>query len=179
MSETPVLVTDRLRLRPLVLDDAEALFPAMADPVLTTWWSRGPFESADELREHLAPRLGQPGWRSWAITLADDDAAIGFVVAGEKRQGKVSEIGYILARDHWGRGIAAEAVTALIDRLFAEGQRRVFADTDPENVRSLALLERLGFRREGLLRGEWETHLGVRDSAILGLLRDEWSGRPR
>jgi RimJ/RimL family protein N-acetyltransferase len=50
----------------------------------------------------------------------------------------------------------------------------VFADTDPENAASIALLERLGFRREGLLRGEWETHIGVRDSVILGLLRDEW-----
>jgi RimJ/RimL family protein N-acetyltransferase len=52
----------------------------------------------------------------------------------------------------------------------------VFADTDPENAPSIALLERLGFRREGLLRGEWETHIGVRDSLILGLLRDEWRG---
>ena len=65
----------------------------------------------------------------------------------------------------------------MIDQLFDEGQRRVFADTDPENVSSLALLERLGFRREGLLRGEWATHLGVRDSVILGLLRDEWRVR--
>jgi ribosomal-protein-alanine N-acetyltransferase len=100
--------------------------------------------------------------------------AIGWVAAGEKRQGGVTEIGYILARDHWGKGIAAEAVSAVIDQLFAEGQRRIFADTDPENTASLALLDRLGFKREGYLRAEWETHIGVRDSVILGLLSDEW-----
>ena len=46
-------------------------------------------------------------------------------------------------------------------------------------VLPIALLERLGFRREGLLRAEWETHIGVRDSVILGLLRDEWRSARR
>ena len=62
----------------------------------------------------------------------------------------------------------------LLDQLFDNGARRVFADTDPENDASIALLQRLGFRREGVLRAEWETHIGVRDSVILGLLKDEW-----
>jgi RimJ/RimL family protein N-acetyltransferase len=174
VSGTPILATDRLLLRPRTPDDAEALFPTLADADLMTWWSRAPFTSVEEVRENFTPRAGQEMWRCWAITLMNDDRAIGFVAAGEKRQGKVSEIGYVLARAHWGGGIAREAVSAVIDQLFAEGQRRVFADTDPENIASIALLERLGFRREGLLRGEWETHLGVRDSVILGLLRDEW-----
>ncbi|MDP3782205.1 MAG: GNAT family protein, partial [Sphingopyxis sp.] len=43
------------------------------------------------------------------------------------------------------------------------------------NCGSIALLERLGFQYEGRLRGEWETHIGVRDSLIFGLLRDEWT----
>jgi len=168
----PILTTERLRLRPLRVDDAEALFPTLADADLMTWWSRAPLGSVEEVRAYLAS--GNDAWRGWAITLAGTDSAIGWVAAGEKRQGGVSELGYILAREHWGRGIASEAVSAVIDRLFAEGQRRVFADTDPDNAPSIALLERLGFQREGLLRAEWETHIGVRDSLILGLLRDEW-----
>ena len=174
MSETPSLTTDRLRLRGLTIDDADALFPALSDAELMTWWLSAPHKNVEETRTYFAPRLDRAGWRCWAITLRDDDTAIGWVAAGEKRQGGVTEIGYLLSRDHWGRGIAAEAVSAVIDRLFAEGQRRVFADTDPENAASLALLERLGFKREGYLRGEWETHIGVRDSVILGLLKDEW-----
>jgi len=172
--ETVTLETARLILRPRTLDDAEALHAAFADVELMRYWSGPPHASVEETRADLA--RDAPEWRRWAITLKGDDTAIGVVAAGEKRQGNVTEIGYLLVRDHWGRGIAREAVSAVIDRIFAEGQRRVFADTDPDNGPSRALLERLGFKHEALLRAEWETHLGVRDTTIYGLLRDEWNG---
>jgi RimJ/RimL family protein N-acetyltransferase len=173
--ETVVLETERLRLRPGGAGDAEALHPAYADPDVMQYWSDSPHTSVEETRASLAKE--SPEWRRWAITLKGDDTAIGMVAAGEKRQGNVTEIGYMLMREHWGSGIAAEAVSALIDRIFAEGQRRVFADTDPDNMASRRLLERLGFKLEGLLRGEWETHIGVRDTTLYGLLREEWEGR--
>lgn len=172
--ETVVLETARLILRPRTVDDAEALHPAFADAELMRFWSGPPHASVAETRADLAREA--PEWRGWAITLKGDDTAIGVVAAGEKRQGNVTELGYILARAHWGGGIAREAVSAVIDRIFAEGQRRVFADTDPDNKASRALLERLGFKLEGVLRGEWETHIGVRDTTIYGLLREEWDG---
>ena len=86
----------------------------------------------------------------------------------------MGEIGYLFARETWGQGVAWEALTALLRHLFAEGQRRVFADIDPDNAPSIGLVERLGFVLEGRLRAEWETHIGVRDTLIYGLLRDEW-----
>ena len=173
--ETPVLETARLRLRPRTVDDAEALHAIYADAGLMTWWSHPPHTTIEQTRERIAQAWD--GWRCWSITRKGDDTPIGFVAAGEKRQGNVSEIGYALARAHWGGGVAREAVSAVIDRIFAEGQRRVYADTDPDNAASRALLERLGFRLEGMLRAEWETHIGVRDTALYGLLREEW--RPR
>lgn len=177
MNATPPLATPRLRLRPLDVADAEALFPILADDATMTWWSSAPHRSVDETRAMLGRDMH--GWRGWTITLAGDDRGIGFVSAGVKRQAGVSEIGYLLSRDHWGRGFAGEAVAAVLDQLFrAEGLRRVFADTDPDNRGSCALLERLGFTLEGRLRGEWETHIGVRDSLIYGLLADEWRGPP-
>lgn len=171
--EPPVIATPRLVLRARLPGDADALFPAMSDPAIMLWWSRAPYDSLDELRENFGPRASI-GWRAWAITRAGDYRAIGFVAASEKRQGGVSEIGYLLAPEAQGQGIAQEAVAGVVARLFAEGQRRVFADTDPDNRGSIALLERLGFRLEGRLRGEWLTHLGVRDSLIFGLLADDW-----
>ena len=48
-----------------------------------------------------------------------------------------------------------------------------FADVDPDNSASRRLLERLGFLLEGILREEWETHIGVRDTALYGLLKEE------
>lgn len=173
-NEMPVMMTQRLRLRPRSAEDAEALFAAMSDPALMTWWSRGPFTSVAELRETFASSSAD--WRSWAITRIGEDRAIGFVAAGKGRQAGVSEIGYFLASEAQGHGLAREALTALITKLLSEGQRRIFADCDPDNLRSIALLERLGFMREGRLRGEWQTHIGIRDSFIYGLLADEWRG---
>lgn len=170
--ETVVIETPRLILRPRRLDDAAALHATHADPDIMRYWSGPPHASVAQTRADFDRR--DPAWRAWAITLKGDDTAIGVVAAGEKRQGSVTELGYILARSHWGSGIAREAVSAVIDRVFAEGQRKVFADTDPDNVASRGLLERLGFRQEGYLRAEWETHIGVRDTTIYGLLRDEW-----
>lgn len=170
--DTSVLETSRLILRPRRVADADALFPSYADVDIMKYWSGPPHQSAAETREDFSRPGGE--WRSWAMTLKDSDTAIGFVAAGEKRQGNVTEIGYLLAREHWSTGIAHEAVSAVIDRIFEEGQRRVFADTDPDNIASRTLLERLGFKFEGQLRGEWETHLGVRDSVIYGLMREEW-----
>lgn len=166
--------SERLSFRPQRIEDAEALYEAYRDEELMRYWSRGPIATVEETTEYLRPHLDNPEWRGWALTFKGDDRAIGTLAAGERRSGVV-EIGYLLARRHWGQGYAREAVGRLLDRLFIEeGRRRVFADTDPDNVASIRLLESLGFRREGLLRAEWETHLGVRDSVIWGLLREEW-----
>ena len=178
----PVLRTERLVLRPLRQEDADALHPMYSDAEANTYGSHPATRTVAESHERVAKALADTAWRAWAITLKGDDTALGKVVIGtvasyEKRQGKVTEIGYILSRAYWGHGYVTEAVTALIDQLFAEGQRRVFADTDPDNLASIAVLKRLGFRLEATLRAEWETHIGIRDSLIWGMLEDEWIAR--
>lgn len=171
----PVMETARLILRPLRAEDADALHAAYSDVAANTYNSHPATASIAETRERVARAVADPSWRAWAITRRGDDTAIGTVASFEKRQGKVTEIGYQLSRDHWGEGYVTEAVAALLDLLFAEGQRRVFADTDPDNRASIAVVERLGFTQEARLRAEWETHIGVRDSLIFGLLADEWA----
>ena len=171
----PVITTARLVLRARVPGDAEALFPTLSDPEQMRWWSRPPFTSVAELRADFAARDSGGPWRAWTITRPDDPRALGFVSAGEKRQGGVTEIGYMLAQAAQGQGIAREAVSGVITQLFAEGQHRVFADTDPDNSGSIALLEKLGFQLEGRLRHEWQTHIGLRDALIYGLLAEEWN----
>lgn len=163
----------RLRLRPRQEADAEALFTTMADVQTMRWWSRAPFGSVEELRGYFVQSNGS-SWRSWAIVRTGEEQAIGFVSAGRKREG-VSEIGYLLTREAHGQGYAREAVALLIDNLFEDGDRRIFADVDPDNSASIALLTALGFTLEGQLRAEWQTHIGVRDSLIFGLLADEWA----
>ncbi|AOH85419.1 GCN5 family acetyltransferase [Sphingomonas panacis] len=171
---TDIFASERLVMRPQRVEDAEALHLAYRDVELMRFWSNGPHASVAETRDYLTARSGPSPWRGWVMTLADDDTAIGTLAAGEKRPGVV-EIGYLLARAHWGRGYAREGVSRLLDLLFREeGARRVFADTDPENDASNRLLRSLGFTLEGLLRADWETHIGVRDTHLWGLLASEW-----
>jgi RimJ/RimL family protein N-acetyltransferase len=173
----PTLTTARLVLRQLREDDAGALFPVLSDPEVMIWWSSGPHASPAETADYVKGNASEgEGHLCWAIT-AGDDIALGWVILIDGRP-QVKEVGYILHRGQWGKGIAREAVARVIDYGFGELKlRRIFADTDPENPGSIGLLERLGFQREGRLRGEWETHIGVRDSLIFGLLRDEWRER--
>jgi len=165
----------RLSLRPRRESDAEALFPTMSHPDSMRYWSSAPFTSLLDLRKSFAETENETSnWKIWAITTLDSDTAIGFVAASTKRKG-VSEIGYMIAREELGRGYGREAVGMLIEKLFSDGQRRVFADVDPDNQPSVKLLEALGFRLEGRLRAEWEMHIGIRDSLIYGLLAGEWT----
>ena len=89
-------------------------------------------------------------------------------------------VGITLAREHQRRGLASEGLSCLFDHLFSKTDvRRIVGDTDPENVASWRLLERLGMRREGHLRqnlwfkGRWA------DSYVYAILREEWLSRPR
>ncbi|MBX9815296.1 MAG: GNAT family N-acetyltransferase [Sphingomonas sp.] len=156
--------------------DAEALFEAYGDDALMRYWSSAPHRSVAESRDYLANGAEDGDFRGWTITRASDGAVLGTLAACRERDG-VASLGYLLIRRHWGQGYAREAVARLLDLLFhEERQRRVMADVDPENAASNALLKDLGFTLEGRLRGEWETHIGVRDSFIWGMLREEWRG---
>lgn len=175
----PTLRTERLVLRQLVLDDAAALFPILSDDAVMHYWSSGPHRHEDETREYLQwnadPNCGH---HCWAITFTGEKA-LGWVILIPRRTGNF-ELGYILAREFWGQGLATEAISAALDFAFRTLKlRRVMADTDPENNGSIALLRKLGFRQEGHLRAEWETHIGVRDSLIFGLLQSEWRSPTR
>ena len=167
----------RLVMRAQRVDDADALYAAFGDEATMRWWSSAPHGDAAETRAYLAARTDQPGQRGWVMTIKGSDRAIGTLWAGERRTG-VSEIGYMLVPSAARHGYASEGVTRLLDLLFREERhRRVFADTDPDNAPSNALLKRLGFTLEGRLRAEWETHIGVRDTLLWGLLANEWTTR--
>ena len=173
----PVLKTKRLVLRQLVVDDAAELFKTLSDEQVMRYWSSGRHQNVDETSSYLAWNADpDAGHKCWAIT-ADGDRAMGWVILIPHRKDSF-ELGYILGREHWRLGYLAEAASAVLDYAFRElAARRLMADTDPDNCASIGLLKKLGFQQEGYLRNEWETHIGIRDSLIFGLLRDEWLAR--
>jgi [ribosomal protein S5]-alanine N-acetyltransferase len=175
----PTLETKRLVLRQLVVDDAPELFKMLSDDEVMRYWSSGPHQHLNETRSYIAWNADTRADRKcWAVTLTGGPA-LGWVILVPRRKDNY-ELGYILGRDHWGQGYVAEATKAVLDYAFGTlTARRVMADSDPDNAGSIRLLQKLGFQQEGYLRSEWETHIGIRDSVIFGILSDDWKSRPR
>ena len=177
----PSIETERLILRPVVPTDAPALFAIFSDPEVMRYWSWPPFtalEQADSLAREIGDLWQARTLLQWGITRRERDGIIGTVTLGSwDRRHRRAELGYALARAHHGNGYAREAVAGALTFGFGPMDlHRVGADTEPRNARSIRLLERLGFRREGLQRqsyfhmGEWQ------DAALYGLLVEDWRG---
>ena len=86
-----------------------------------------------------------------------------------------AELGYVLGREYWGRGIMHEALSVLITYAFdTYALRRLEAEVNPVNEASCRLIQKLGFAQEGRLRHRWFSKGIAHDTNIYGLLRDEW-----
>lgn len=167
----PTFTTDGAVLRPLELSDAEALFAAHGDERTHHYWSEPAHASIEETRAYIADTLAMTGAHVWAIT-EDGGKALGRIALFVQREG-VGEIGIIMAPDGQGRGLASKGLKLALDYGFGPlDLHRIAADIDPDNSASISLFLRAGFQREGLLRGNWKTHLGVRDTVMMAKLRE-------
>lgn len=171
MATPPSLSAPGVVLRPLVVGDADALFAAHGDEQTHHYWSGPAHADVAQTAKYIADTLALPGANAWAIT-EDGGEALGRIALFVLREG-VGEVGIIMRPDATGRGLASKALTLVVEHGFgALGLHRVGADIDPDNTASLSLFMRAGFQREGLLRGYWKTHLGIRDTVMMGKLRD-------
>lgn len=166
---------DRVLLRPFAVTDREALLRLHSDPKALRYWSHAPWTElaqADALLQRDA--AGSSHGIRLAIEL--DGVVVGSVsLFAWSESNRRAELGYLLDPAWWGRGLAREAVSLVLDHGFGTvGLHRVEADTDPRNTGSIRLLEGLGFRREGLLRERWIVNDEITDSAMFGLLASEW-----
>jgi ribosomal-protein-alanine N-acetyltransferase len=178
----PALTAARVTLRWLVPADVDALYEVFSNLDVMRYWSRPPFARIDEARDLLAAIGRSFADRSlfqWGIARRDDDRVIGTCTLSHIDASNLrAELGYALGRAYWQQGLMREALERLLAFAFGElGLRRLEADVDPNNAASVALLEKLGFRREGYLRERWFVGGQVQDTALYGLLRREWESR--
>lgn len=162
---------DRTLLRKLEpARDGEALHAIFGDPQSCLYMAAPAFATIEETIAALTRWTQDCEETSWAIVDDADGPALGRV-SMIPRGGDIWEAACMVVPDARGRGLARAGLAAALDRVFGVyGARRVFADIDPDNAASIRTFERLGFRREGLLRATWKTHIGVRDSIIMALL---------
>jgi len=182
--QLPTLDADRVRLRWIETRDVEAIFAVFADPDVTRYWSTGPFSThlaAEALIAEIHECFATQRLFQWGIARRDDDVLIGTCTLAHLTPAhRRAELGYALVRSHWGQGLATEALERLLQFSFGDLRlHRLEADVDPRNLRSIALLERLGFRREGHLRERWWTGDEVADGLFYGLLAPQWRAHTR
>ncbi len=120
---------------------------------------------------------GTPGrWFQFAIALKETGELIGdCALRMDKEDPGRAEVGFTLARKYQGKGYAFEAVGQVLEFAFADlGLQRIFALTDCENKPSIALLERLSMKREGLLRKNFMWKGERRDEYRYAILKEDW-----
>lgn len=175
----PVLAGPRLRLRALAASDIDALFALHSDQRVMRYWSFTAWTERQQAIDHIA-RLARERevmeFYPWVATLHGSDTAIGTCsLFGLHREHARSVIGYSLAPEFWGRGLASEMLRLALGHAFDTlNLNRIEADIDPLNIASCKLVERAGFRREGLLRERWRVGGGIQDTALYGLLRRDY-----
>ena len=176
----PLLESERLRLRGYRMADLEAIYALYSDPRVMRYWSFPPWREPAQARAYIERALSECATGAvlaWALADRASDLLIGTATLHslQREQGR-AELGYSLAPAWQGRGLAAEALRLVLAHAFGPLQlRRLEADVDPRNLASCRLLERLGFRREGLLRARWRVAGEDCDSAIYGLLAHEYA----
>ena len=174
------LGTERLILRRFNDADLSPFLAYLNDPLVARYqsWESYTAEAAQaaiDVQRNLEP--GVPGkWFTFALELKETGALVGHVALSVREEsGQQAEIGFTLARAFHGQGLACEAARRVLDYAFDElDLHRVIAVTDCENASSVALLERLGMRREGhfiqniWFKGKWG------DEYQYAILREEW-----
>jgi RimJ/RimL family protein N-acetyltransferase len=172
--------SERLRIRRFEDSDLAPFMAYRNDPEVARYQS---WDSCDErearvfIREVKSARAGVPGeWFQFAIELKETGELIGdCALRVDEHEPYRAEVGFTLAREHQGKGFASEAVSLVLDYAFGTlGLHRVVAIADCRNASSVALLERLGMRREGhFIENIWFKG-GWADEYLYAVLKDEW-----
>ncbi len=173
------LRTKRLILRPFQQTDADDVLAYAADE---EWQRYIAILPQPYTRDHAVEFCETETARDWTrdavFAIEFEGQVIGAVNMTVDARNQVAELGYGIARERWGKGVARQAVGMLLDWAFPTYDlARVFARVDTRTDRLWRLLERLGMTREGLLRSATLTIRGERrDEFVYGLLREEWEG---
>jgi RimJ/RimL family protein N-acetyltransferase len=162
MKPPEIFETERLILRRPKITDAESIFSGYArDSDVTrylTWRTHRRIEDTIDFLKTCSDDWKQSANYTWAITATTpaDDHCIGMV--SMKIDSCKAELGYVLKRSSWGKGIMTEAAGAVVSWASSEPElHRVWAVCDCENPASASVLEKIGMRREGILH-HWSLH---------------------
>jgi len=172
-----VIETERLRLRPFQLGDVDDVLAYAQDPE----WARflrdlpQPYGRAEAERavaqQVVMDRTQAPNW-----AMVKDGRVVGGIVLLVDFSNRSAEIGYSVGREYWNQGLGTEAVRSVVQQAFSTYRElnRVWARTDPDNVASRRLLEKVGMVEEGVLRLSRVHGEVAYDETHFSILQNEW-----
>ncbi len=170
--------TDRLLLRKFRISDAEEIFATWTSDErvakYTSWYAHEKIEDTRAYVEYMAGK-DQLSDYNWIIEL--DTKIIGSInVCYSDDRLEIAGIGYVLGYEYWRNGYTTEAVKAVIRFLFHDvNYRKVIAGCDSENIASSKVMEKVGMRREAVLREHIKRKDGTwGDNFQYGLLKREF-----
>lgn len=157
MKTFPIIQTERLLLRNVKKEDASDMLKYLSDEVVVKHMGLDPFQNVKDALEEIHwydSIYKECSGIRWGITLKGEDKVIGtcgFLNRALKHY--KAEVGFELSKEYWERGIAGEALEAVIKYGFQNFElERIEALIEPENIASQRLVEKQGFTKEGLLR---------------------------
>ncbi len=172
--------SERLVLRKLVDEDAEALFKYRSDAITNQYqgWIPKTIDDTKNFISKIAENIDEyDTWFQFAIISKANDELIGDIGIHFFDVDRYQvEIGCTLSKDYHGKGLANEALRSMINYLFNDlNKQRITCSIDPLNQASIKMVERLGFRKEAhfkqsiLIDGEWY------DDMVYAILKEEWN----
>lgn len=178
---TPILESERLRLRPFTDADADDLYALQSDAYVLRYWDSPPWTDRTRVARFMAGcrQMAEDGSGARvAVERTADQAFVGWCAFNSWNPTfQSASLGYCLNQAAWGYGYATEAARGLLQWAFDSlDLNRVQAETDTRNVASARVLEKLGFVLEGTLREDCIVKGDVSDSGVYGLLRRDWAG---
>jgi ribosomal-protein-alanine N-acetyltransferase len=173
-----VVTGPSLSLRYATPEDAPRLLELASDPEVTRWFSWGPYRALGEPEAYIAGLAGQRerGEQLDFLVVHPEHGPIGVTGLSEvSARNRHATVGTWFGRDHWGSGANRESKALIAALAFRSlGMDRLTAWANTRNGRSQTALERVGFRREGVLRA-WHRHGDVlHDVVVFGMTRPEW-----
>jgi [ribosomal protein S5]-alanine N-acetyltransferase len=172
----------RLMLRYATLEDAPRLFDLAADPAVTRFFSWGPYTTIEQPEAYISSQVAkrESGEILDFLVVDPDDGPIGVTGLAEiAKRDRRATVGSWLGHRWWGSGANFEAKAMIAALAFQRlGVERLTAWANTRNGRSQRALERVGFRREGVLNG-WHRHGdAVHDVVVYGMLLAAWERSP-
>ncbi|WP_010095527.1 GNAT family N-acetyltransferase [Ornithinibacillus scapharcae] len=182
MIDFPILYTNRLKLVEINHSFVVNIFNVLSRDEVTKYYGRDSLKSLEEAEniiEHFQVLFQEGRGFRWGIVLKSTNEFVGTIgIHNYSANMKRAEVGFELHPDYWRKGILTEALNRVLEYCFVDlGLYRIAAITFPANKASNGLLEKVGFKLEGTLRGYLYQHNQSNDAYVLSLIKPDWRKR--